>query len=136
MSIAGDDPSTKENSSRTHGRYGARKERTPRKFMTEHQHEEEIGCATAERVYLEHLAVAVEEEHVKEEVEVEVAKVEKVCDGPPHMTLLEDQIPVEVEFEGGDDLKSDSCSRDYGEADVRARDGRHLLPPFLEERHG
>ena len=71
---------------------------------------------------LEHLAVADEEEHVEEEVESKDAKEHKVGHQAPQLAARPDQVAVEVEGKGGEELQGASDRRGHGERHIRPRD--------------
>ena len=65
---------------------------------SEEEHGDEIGGPTAERVLLEHPAVAVGEDHVEEEVEADGAEEEEGRHEAPELPVPQDQGRVVVEL--------------------------------------
>ena len=54
-----------------------------------------------ELTFLQHPTVLVSEDHVEKEVEAEISKEEECGEEPPHLELVDNQVWVKVELEGG-----------------------------------
>ena len=52
------------------------------------------------RAFLQHPAILVGENHVEEEIEVEISEKYKSCDQSPKLKLVDDEIWIEVELKG------------------------------------
>jgi len=81
-------------------------------------------------------AVSDEKEHVEQEVEAERSEEEEVGEESPYLELVDDELRVEVEREGRDELKCARARREHTRSEVHTRDGRHLQVPVVPRSHG
>ena len=95
----------------------------------EEKHVHKVRGAATEGTLLEEAAVPDEEVHVEEELEAEEPEEEEVGEEAPDLTLVKDQLEVEIEGEGGDEVEGAGGGREEGRGEVEAGDDGDLVVP-------
>jgi hypothetical protein len=102
----------------------------------EEQHKHKVRRAPAEAILLEEAAVPHEKVHVKDELERELSKEEKVGQQAPHLAVAENEVKVVVEGERRHEVQRAGGRRDERRREVRPRDDGDVKIPLQGIVHG
>jgi len=69
------------------------------------EHEHEVCCSSAKGTLFKHLAMPVGEDYVEEEGEPDRAEIAEGGEQSPPLVLVDDEMPVEIQVEWGNEVQ-------------------------------